>query len=47
MRIKNKFTCQLEENMQDAFYERYLTIRAPLNVQRDYRGVTIQLWRKK
>ncbi|GAA4660828.1 hypothetical protein GCM10023262_05770 [Bartonella pachyuromydis] len=46
MRIENKFTCQLEENMQDAFYERYLAIYAPLNAQRDYQGVTIQLWRK-
>lgn len=47
MRIENKFTCQLEENTQEAFYERYLAIRAPLNAQRDYQGVTIQVWRKK
>ncbi|WP_273754833.1 hypothetical protein [Bartonella sp. MM73XJBT.G] len=47
IRIENKFICSLEENIQDAFYERYLAIRAPLNAQRDYQGVTIQLWRKK
>lgn len=47
IRIENKFTCQLEENTQEAFYERYLAIRAPLNAQRDYQGVTIQVWRKK
>ncbi len=33
--------------MQDAFYERYFAIRVSLNAQRDYQGVTIQLWRKK
>ncbi|WP_210259577.1 class I SAM-dependent methyltransferase [Bartonella gabonensis] len=36
IRIESAFTCQLEENMQDAaFYERYLVIRASLNAQRD------------
>lgn len=29
------------------FIQQYLAIRAPLNAQRDYQGVTIQVWRKK
>lgn len=44
---ENEFTRELDETTQNAFYERYLAIREPLNDQRDYQGVTIQLWRKK
>lgn len=43
----NEFTRSLDEAAQNAFYERFLAIREPLNTQRDYQGVTIQLWRKK
>lgn len=44
---ENEYTRQLDETTQNAFYERFLAIREPLNDQRDYQGVTIQLWRKK
>ncbi|MEQ9910122.1 class I SAM-dependent methyltransferase [Pectobacterium odoriferum] len=47
IRNGNTFTCSLDTKTQNAFYERFLSIREPLNAQRDYQGVTIQLWRKK
>ncbi|MHA3316482.1 SAM-dependent methyltransferase [Yersinia pseudotuberculosis] len=47
IRKDNEFTRELDKKIQDAFYERFLSIREPLNTQRDYQGVTIQLWRKK
>ena len=43
----NEYTRQLDETTQNAFYKRFLAIHEPLNDQRYYQGVTIQLWRKK
>ena len=43
----NHYTRHLYTETQEAFCERLLEIRKPLNVQRDFQGVTIQLWRKK
>ncbi|EFO1736338.1 class I SAM-dependent methyltransferase, partial [Escherichia coli] len=34
-------------SLQNVFFERFLKIRRPLNIQRDYQGVTLQIWRKK
>ncbi len=44
---ENSFTRQLTPELQHAFLARFYQIRRPLNVQRDYQGIAIQLWRKK
>ena len=44
---RNEFTKGLNGSLQNVFFERFLKIRRPLNIQRDYQGVTLQIWRKK
>ncbi|EGC1289937.1 class I SAM-dependent methyltransferase [Salmonella enterica] len=44
---RNEFTKNLKKNLRSLFFEKFLKIREPLNKQRDYQGVTLQLWRKK
>ncbi|MBJ9324951.1 class I SAM-dependent methyltransferase [Citrobacter freundii] len=44
---RNEFTKKLDKNIQKVIFERFLIIRRPLNAQRNYQGVTLQLWRKK
>ncbi|NJQ21770.1 class I SAM-dependent methyltransferase [Enterobacter pseudoroggenkampii] len=44
---RNEFTKKLQTDLRSRFFERLLKIREPLNKQRDYQGVTLQLWRKK
>lgn len=44
---RNPFTSCLNVEIKEVIFEKFLKIRTPLNKQRNYQGVTLQLWRKK
>lgn len=43
----NAFTSSLPTETKEEILSHFLEIRRPLNMQRDYQGVSLQLWRKK
>ncbi|MBV6824219.1 class I SAM-dependent methyltransferase [Pseudomonas sp. PD9R] len=43
----NNFTSLLPTELKEEILSHFLEIRRPLNIQRDYQGVSLQLWRKK
>ena len=43
----NAFTSTLPPETKQEILSHFFEIRKPLNIQRDYQGVSLQLWRKK
>ncbi len=44
---RNVFTRSLSSELKSVIFEKFLKIRKPLNQQRNYQGVALQLWCKK